>query len=164
MMEEVFDPWSDSRVAHRILRSFHTWAVVGCSSNPRRASHGVSRYLLRSGYEVVPVNPNEDQVHGLQAYPDLLSVPSAARESIEVVDIFRRPDLVMPHVEEAIEIGAKAIWMQLGVWNLEAAERAAHAGLLVVMNRCPAIDHPAMSETAARRRTTTSGSPADPVA
>ena len=115
-----------------------------CSSNPRRASHGVSRYLLSQGYGVVPVNPNEELVHGKVAYPDLRSVPTDSRAPIEVVDIFRRPDLVVPHVEEAIEVGAKAVWMQLGVWNQEAAELASHAGLLVVMNRCPAIDHPQM--------------------
>jgi predicted CoA-binding protein len=83
-------------------------------------------------------------VHGQLAYPDLPSVPDDTRASIEVVDIFRRPDAVLPHVEEAIAIGAKAIWMQLNVWNQEAAELATHAGLLVVMNRCPAIDHPQM--------------------
>jgi hypothetical protein len=143
-MIEVTDPWSDPRVAERILRSYRVWAVVGCSSNPRRPSHGVSRYLLRQGYEVVPINPREESVHGVVAHPDLPSVPEELRARIEVVDVFRRPDLVMPHVEEAIEIGAQAIWMQLSVWNQEAAELAAHAGLLVVMNRCPAIDHPLM--------------------
>ncbi len=143
-MEQVFDPWSDPKVAERILRSFRTWAVVGCSSTPTRPSHGVSRYLLSQGYGVVPVNPNEELVHGKLAYPDLRSVPADPRAPVEVVDIFRRSDLVLPHVEEAIEVGARAIWMQLNVWNQEAAELAAHAGLLVVMNRCPAIDHPAM--------------------
>ena len=143
-MEEVFDPWSDPKTANRILRSYRTWAVVGCSSDPTRASHGVARYLLAQGYGVVPVNPNEELVHGKLAYPDLRSVPTDPRAPIEVVDIFRRPDAVVPHVEEAIEIGARAIWMQLGVWNQEAAELATHAGLLVVMNRCPAIDHPVM--------------------
>ena len=143
-MEEVFDPWSDPKTAERILRSYRVWAVVGCSSNPTRASYGVSRYLLGQGYGVVPVNPNEELVHGKLAYPDLRSVPADPRAPIEVVDIFRRSDLVLPHVEEAIEIGAKAIWMQLNVWNQEAAELATHAGLLVVMNRCPAIDHPLM--------------------
>jgi uncharacterized protein len=141
-MELVADPWSDPLIAERILRSFRVWAVVGCSSDPSRASHGVSRYLLRQGYEVVPVNPNEDRVHGQAAYPDLRAIPPD--QAVEVVDIFRRPDAVMPHVEEAIEIGAKAVWMQLGVWNQDAAELATHAGLLVVMNRCPAIDHPQM--------------------
>jgi uncharacterized protein len=141
-MEPVADPWSDPRIAERILRSYRVWAVVGCSSDPSRPSHGVSRYLLSQGYGVVPVNPNEEQVHGMRAYPDLRSVPPDPRGPIEVVDLFRRADAVVPHVEEAIAIGAKAIWMQLGVWNLEAAELAAHAGMLVVMNRCPAIDHP----------------------
>jgi uncharacterized protein len=143
-MEPVADPWSDPKVAEHILRSFRGWAVVGCSSNPVRPSYGVARYLLSQGYGVVPVNPNEELVHGKLAYPDLRSIPADARAPIEVVDIFRRSEAVLPHVEEAIEIGAKAVWMQLGVWNQEAAELAAHAGLLVVMNRCPAIDHPAM--------------------
>lgn len=143
-MMEVADPWSDPKVAERILRSYRVWAVVGCSSSPGRPSYGVSRYLLSQGYGVVPVNPNEEIVHGKLAYPDLRSVPVDPRARIEVVDLFRRSDAVLPHVEEAIEIGAAAVWMQLGVWNLEAAELAAHAGLLVVMNRCPAIDHPAM--------------------
>jgi uncharacterized protein len=136
--------WSDPKVAERILRSFRVWAVVGCSSRPWRASHGVSRYLLSQGYGVVPINPTEQRIHGKQAYPDLRSVPADPRAPIEVVDLFRRSELVMPHVEEAIEIGARAVWMQLEVWNEEAAQRAHDAGLLVVMNRCPAIDHPAM--------------------
>jgi predicted CoA-binding protein len=144
MIETVADPWSDPKVAERILRATRVWAVIGCSSNPIRPSNGVSRYLIRAGYEVIPINPREQSVHGLTAYPDLASVPEETRRRIEVVDVFRRPDLVMPHVEEAIQIGAKAVWMQLNVWNQEAAERATHAGLLVVMNRCPAIDHPVM--------------------
>lgn len=143
-MIEVGDPWSDPKIAERILRSFRVWAVVGASSDPSRPSHGVMRYLLAQGYAVAPVNPNETLVHGKTAYPDLRSASADPRARIEVVDLFRRSELVMPHVEEAIEIGARAIWMQLGVWNQEAAELAAHAGLLVVMNRCPAIDHPRM--------------------
>lgn len=136
--------WSDPEVAERILRSFRVWAVVGCSSRPWRASFGVSRYLLSQGYSVIPVNPKEDEVHGIPAYPDLRSIPNDPVGPIEVVDLFRRSDLVAPHVEEAIAIGAEAIWMQLEVWNEEAAQLAADAGLLVVMDRCPAIDHPAM--------------------
>lgn len=144
-MEEARDRrWSDPTVAERILRSFRVWAVVGCSSRPWRASFGVSRYLLSQGYDVVPINPKEESVHGRPAYADLRSVPADGTAPIEVVDLFRRSDLVMPHVEEAIEIGAKAIWMQLDVWNPDAAQLAADAGLLVVMDRCPAIDHPAM--------------------
>jgi predicted CoA-binding protein len=136
--------WSDPAVAERILRSYRVWAVVGCSSRPWRASFGVSRYLLSQGYDVVPINPNEELVHDMTAYPDLASVPADQRAAIEVVDLFRRSDAVLPHVEEAIGIGAKAVWMQLEVWNEEAAQLAADAGLLVVMDRCPAIDHPAM--------------------
>ncbi|MGH2357655.1 MAG: CoA-binding protein [Candidatus Limnocylindria bacterium] len=136
--------WSDTAVAEHILRGFGVWAVIGCSSNPMRPSHGVSRFLVSRGYTVVPINPRETTVHGQQAYPDLRSAAAGAAEPIEVVDIFRRSDLVLPHVEEAIEVGAKAIWMQLGVWNQEAARLAKDEGLLVVMNRCPAIDHPRM--------------------
>lgn len=143
-MIQVADPWSDPKIAERILRSYRVWAMVGCSSDPSRPSHGVARYLLGQRYEVIPVNPKEQEVHGRIAYPDLRSIPVDPGAPIEVVDLFRRSDAVLPHVEEAIEIGAKAIWMQLGVWNQEAAELAAHAGLLVVMNRCPAIDHPAL--------------------
>lgn len=136
--------WRDTAVAEHILRSFGVWAVIGCSSNPMRPSHGVSRFLMSRGYTVVPINPREATVHSQQAYPDLRSAVAGVAEPIEVVDIFRRSDLVAPHVEEAIEIGAKAIWMQLGVWNEEAARLANEAGLLVVMNRCPAIDLPTM--------------------
>ena len=144
-MEDTRDPrWADPAVAERILRSFSVWAVVGCSSRPWRASFGVSRYLLSQGYGVVPINPKEEVVHGKLAYPDLRSVPADPRAPIEVVDLFRRSDLVLPHVTEAIEIGAKAVWMQLDVWNEEAAQLATDAGMLVVMDRCPAIDHPAM--------------------
>lgn len=136
--------WRDPTVAERILRTYRVWAIVGCSSRPWRASHGVSRYLLSQGYDVVPINPHEDLVHGKQAYPDLRSVPTDPRAPIEVVDLFRRPEEVLPHVREAIDVGARAVWMQLGVWNEDAAELAAAAGLEVVMDRCPAIDHPAM--------------------
>jgi uncharacterized protein len=136
--------WSDPEVAERILRSFKAWAVVGCSSRPWRASHGVSRYLLHQGYTVIPINPHEESVHGERAYPDLRSVPADPQAPIEVVDLFRRSNLVMPHVVEAVDIGAKAVWMQLDVWNEEAAQLASDAGLLVVMDRCPAIDHPRM--------------------
>jgi uncharacterized protein len=138
------DRWSNPRVAEQILRSFRVWAVVGCSSDPARASFGVSRYLLGHGYEIVPINPQESMVHGQRAYPDLRAAAADRPGGIEVVDLFRRTELVRPHVEEAIEIGVRAIWMQLGVWDEASAELAAEAGLLVVMDRCPAIDHPAL--------------------
>ena len=137
--------WSDPRVAEEILRRFHTWAIVGCSSHPSRASHRVSRFLIGRGYDVIPVNPNETAVHGRPAYPDLPSLAADAKR-VEVVDLFRRSDRVRAHVVEAIQIGARAIWMQLGVWDAAGAELAAEAGLLVVMNRCPAVDYPALIE------------------
>ena len=143
-MTSPADRWSDPKVAEHILRTYRVWAVVGLSSRPWRASFGVSRYLLSQGYGIVPIHPNEKLVHGETVYKDLLSVPDDLRARIEVVDLFRRSELVLPHVVEAIAIGAKAVWMQLDVWNEEAALLAEEAGLLVVMNRCPAIDHPAM--------------------
>jgi uncharacterized protein len=130
--------FSDPEVARKILTTYKRFAVVGCSDDPRRPSFRVSRYLLDHGYEVIPVNPNHSSCQGLTCYPDLASVPGA----IEVVDIFRRSEHVADHVDEAIEAGAKAIWMQLGVVDEEAAQRAADAGLDVVMDRCPAIEHP----------------------
>ncbi|MDQ3940311.1 MAG: CoA-binding protein [Actinomycetota bacterium] len=132
--------WNDSETARRILETYRSFAVVGCSSDPRRPSFGVARYLMNHGYEVIPVNPNETECQGCRSYPDLAS--AAAENPIEVVDIFRRADLAGVHVDEAIAIGAKAVWMQLGVIDEAAAARAEAAGLDVVMDRCPAIDHP----------------------
>ncbi len=137
--------FGDPAVIDRVLRTTRTWAVVGCSSNPARPSNGVARTLLRYGFEMLPVNPAEERVHGQRAYPDLASASAAADaqgRTIEVVDIFRRSDLAGAHVDEAIAIGARAVWMQLGVIDEAAAERAADAGLLVVMDRCPAIELP----------------------
>ena len=132
--------WSDPAVAKKILEGYKAWAVVGCSSDMGRPSNSVANFLIDRGYEVVPVNPNEQECFGKKCYPDLASIPF----QVEVVDIFRRSEFVPPHVNEAIEVGAQAIWMQLGVVNIHAAEKAAAAGLDVVMDRCPAIDHPRM--------------------
>ena len=136
--------WSDPAVARRILTEFHVWAVVGASPDPTRASHGVSRSLILFGYEVIPIYPRETTIHGLSTVPDLrtAAVQRPADGPIEVVDIFRASHRAGQHVDEAIEIGARAVWLQLGVWDEAAAGRAAAAGLLVVMDRCPAIDLP----------------------
>ena len=136
--------WSDPEVAARILTEFHVWAVVGASPDPTRASFGVTRSLIRFGYEVIPVYPREATIHGLATVPDLRAAAAQrpVDRPIEVVDIFRASHRAGAHVDEAIEIGAKAVWLQLGVWDEEAAERAHAAGLLVVMDRCPAIDYP----------------------
>ena len=131
------NPWADPDVIEKILRSYRTWAVVGCSDNPMRPSYGVATFLQRQGYHVICVNPNHAAcIQGSPCVPDLRS----SDEAVEVVDIFRRSEAVLPHVEEAIEIGAKAVWMQLGVVNQEAAQLAREAGLEVVMDRCPKIE------------------------
>jgi predicted CoA-binding protein len=136
--------WSDPAVAARILAEFHVWAVVGASPDPTRPSFGVTRSLMRFGYEVIPIYPREAMIHGLATVPDLQAAAAQrpAGSPIEVVDIFRASHRAGAHVDEAIEIGAKAVWLQLAVWDEEAAERADAAGLLVVMDRCPAIDWP----------------------
>lgn len=122
-----------------ILRTCRTIAVVGASSNPARPSNRVAAYMKRQGYRVIPVNPNEQSVIGEKAYPSLDSLP----EKVNLVDIFRKPDEVMPIVEAAIAKGARAIWMQEGVVNEAAAVRAREAGLLVVMDRCWLKEHAA---------------------
>jgi predicted CoA-binding protein len=138
--------WSDPAIARRILTEFHVWAVVGASPDPTRPSHGVARSLMRFGYEVIPIYPRETTIHGLATVPDLRTAAAQrpADSPIEVVDIFRASHRAGAHVDEAIEIGARAVWLQLDVWDEAAAERAAAAGLLVVMDRCPAIDYPAL--------------------
>lgn len=120
----------------QILDSFRTFAVVGLSPRPDRPSNDVASFLKEHGYRIVPVNPGHREILGEVCYPDLLSIP----DPVEVVDIFRRSELVMPVVEQAIAIGAKAVWMQLGVINEEAAAKARAAGLAVVMDRCPKIE------------------------
>jgi len=125
----------------KILSEYNTVAVVGASSNPERPSYRVASYLDTHGYKVIPVNPAASEILGKTSYPNLSSIP----EKVEVVDIFRRPEEVMPVVEEAIEIGAKAVWMQEGVVNEAAAARAREAGLLVVMDRCMLKEHRRLS-------------------
>jgi predicted CoA-binding protein len=120
-----------------ILTSYKTIAIVGISNKPDRDSYIVAEYLLNQGYKIFPVNPNINTVLGLKAYPDLISIP----EDIEIVDIFRRPEFVDEIVDQAIEKRAKVVWMQLGVINESAAEKARKAGLKVVMNKCIKVEH-----------------------
>jgi predicted CoA-binding protein len=122
-----------------LLRSARRIAVVGASSRPGRPSHGVMRTLLEAGYEVVPVNPRETEVLGVRAHPDLRSAV-AATGPVDIVDVFRRPELCVPHAEEAVAVGARCLWLQLGVVSREAARVAATGGLAVVMDRCTAIE------------------------
>ncbi len=124
----------DDTIRH-VLTRYRTWAVVGASPDPMRDSHSIAQLLERRGYDVVRVNPR-----WADAYPTLEA--AAAEHEIEVVDVFRRSDQAGAHVDEAIAIGAQAVWFQLGVIDHAAAERAREAGLHVVMNRCPKIELP----------------------
>jgi len=121
----------------KILKEYRTVAVVGASSNPERPSNIVFSYLAEQGYHVIPVNPTVQEILGKASYPDLSSIPG----KVEVVDIFRKSEEVMPIVDEAIKIGAKVVWMQEGVINEEAAAKARNAGLLVVMDKCMRKEH-----------------------
>ena len=121
----------------RVLDECRTIAVVGLSSNPSRPSNSVSSYMRRHGYTVIPVNPNETEVFGERAYPSLAEVPV----NIDLVDIFRRSEKAGSAVDQAIAINAKAVWLQEGVIEQEAVQRASEAGLLVVMDRCWLKEH-----------------------
>jgi predicted CoA-binding protein len=123
-----------------ILHTYKRIAMVGLSSNPFRPSHFAAIYMLAEGYEVIPINPSESEILGRACYPSLTEA-AKAHPDIEIVDIFRNAKHVPPIVEEAIAIGAKVIWMQLGIFNEEAAQRAIDAGLDVVMDRCVKIEH-----------------------
>jgi predicted CoA-binding protein len=120
-----------------LLRKSHVIAVVGLSSKKFRPSYGVAEYMQREGYRIIPVNPNEAEVLGEKAYARLEDIP----EHVDIVDIFRRSEFVAPLVEEAIRRGASAVWMQEGVVDEVAAEKARAAGLAVVMDRCILKEH-----------------------
>ncbi|MCX5869759.1 MAG: CoA-binding protein [Deltaproteobacteria bacterium] len=120
-----------------VLHTARTIAVVGFSPKENRPSHMVGCYLMQAGFRVIPVNPGHREICGVTCYPDLVSIP----EPVDVVDIFRRSEDVLPVVAEAIAIGAKAIWMQQGIINQEAAVLAEKAGLVVIMDRCIKVDH-----------------------
>jgi len=121
-----------------VLTETRVWAVVGCSPDPNRDSHRIASMLQRRGYRVIPVNPMANEILGERCYPSLTAIPGP----VEVVDVFRRASAAGTHVDEAIRIGARAVWMQLGVIDEAAAERGRAAGLRVVMDRCPAIELP----------------------
>lgn len=127
----------DDDVIRRILQEHRTISVVGCSPKPERDSNAIARLLLSRGHRVIPVNPGHHEILGQPCYPDLPSIP----EPVSMVDVFRRSEFVAAIADQAIAIGAKILWTQLGVWDEEAAERALAAGLIVVMDRCPAIEY-----------------------
>src|SRR5437588_7147239 len=120
-----------------LLTDAKTIAMVGASSNPEKASHGIMQKLQRVGYRVIPVNPREKEVLGERAYASLLDI----HEPVDIVDVFRRSEDTPPIADEAVKIGAKALWLQTGIANDEAAARATSAGLLVVMDACIGATH-----------------------
>jgi hypothetical protein len=128
----------DAGTIEKVLRQ-EVWAVVGLTGDPTRPAFGVARFLQRHGKRVIPVNPRGEEVLGEPGYRSLADI----ERPVDVVDIFRRADKAGAHVDEAVQIGARAVWMQLTVVDEDAADRAAEAGLDVVMDRCPVIEWPA---------------------
>ncbi|HEV2126420.1 MAG TPA: CoA-binding protein [Chloroflexota bacterium] len=127
---------SDAEIT-RLLREYRRIAVVGLSDKPNRPSYGVAAYMQDAGYGVIPVNPTIQEALGIPAVPSLQETPPP----VEIVDIFRRSDDVPPVIDDAITAGAKVIWLQLGIVNEEAAERARAAGMTVVQDRCLKVEH-----------------------
>jgi len=121
----------------RILQDCRTIAVVGLSADPSRPSHGVAAYMRDRGYRIIPVNPRYPEILGEKCYPDLRSIP----EPVDMVDVFRKAADCVPVAEEAVAIGAKALWLQLGIVNDEAKRIGEAAGLTVIMDRCLKIEH-----------------------
>ncbi len=126
----------------KILQDYRVVAVVGLSSDPGRPSYQVAQYLQQRGYRIIPVNPGCQEVLGEKCYPRLKDIPFP----VEVVDIFRKVEAIPAIVDEAIAVGAKAIWLQLGLEEPQSAQKARQAGLQVVQNRCMKIDHAALAE------------------
>jgi uncharacterized protein len=128
---------TDIPTLRRILMEYKRVAMVGLSADWWRPSNFAAKYLLEHGFELIPVNPKYDEILGQKCYPDLASIPGP----VDIVDLFQRSERVPPFVDQAIEIGARCIWMQLGVVNEEAAQKARDAGLDVVMDRCMKIEY-----------------------
>lgn len=128
---------SSEQQIETLLKTAETIAVVGLSPKPDRASNMVARYLIAAGYQVNGVNPGQHEILGRPCYPDLASIP----HPVDIVDIFRRVEKVAPIVEQAVLIGARAVWLQLGIVHLQAAQRARENRLIVVMDRCIKVEH-----------------------
>jgi predicted CoA-binding protein len=128
---------TDIETLKRILQTTHSIAMVGLSDKWHRPSYFVAKYLLDRGYKVIPVNPGHQQILGQKCYPTLEDIP----DKVDMVDLFQRPDRVMPFVESAIDMNVRFVWMQLGIVNEEAAAKARARGIEVVMDRCPKIEY-----------------------
>jgi uncharacterized protein len=133
-------PLLDDAGIAAVFRASRRIAIVGASPDPSRPSHSVMRYLIHQGYECVPVNPNARDILGMPAFRTVVEAV-AASGPVDIVDVFRRSELCLPHAREAVAVGARCLWLQLGVVDWEAARIAAEAGLGVVMDRCTAIEH-----------------------
>ena len=134
------------RTPEEILKESKTIAVVGISDDPEKASHSVASYLQRHDFKVIPVNPNFTTLLGETCYASLRDIP----EAVDIVDVFRRPEAVVPIAEDAVAIGAKVLWLQVGIVNEEAAAIARRGGLDVVMDQCAKIVHGQMAKAARR--------------
>ena len=128
---------TDIETLKRILQTTHSIAMVGLSDKWHRPSYFVAKYLLDRGFKVIPVNPGHQQILGQKCYPTLEDIP----DKVDMVDLFQRPERVMPFVESAIDMNVRVIWMQLGIVNEEAAAKARAQGIEVVMDRCPKIEY-----------------------
>lgn len=129
--------YQNPQAVRDVLANAKTIAVVGLSPNPTRPSNPVAQYLQRHGYRIVPVNPNEREILGEQCYASLTDIPF----SVDIVDVFRQPEAVPPIAEEAVKIGAKAMWLQLGVISPQGAAIAEQGGLAVIMDLCIMVEH-----------------------
>ena len=121
----------------KLLAEAKTIAVLGLSSKPERDSHQVAKYLKEQGYRIIPVSPGQKEILGEKAYASLLEI----EQPVDIVNVFRNPDQIVPHAREALELKPKAFWMQLNIENQEAAALLAEAGIDVVMNRCIKVEH-----------------------
>ncbi|MGI9270597.1 MAG: CoA-binding protein [Woeseiaceae bacterium] len=142
---------TDTESLRRILTDYKRVAIVGLSADESRPSNSVGKYLLEHGFEVIPVNPKYAEVLGQTCYPDLASIPTP----VDIVDLFQRAERVPPFVDDAIAIGAKVVWMQLGIVHEEAAQKARAAGLEVIMDRCIKIEHARLLSSGLHHASTT---------
>lgn len=136
MISENRPPWLDPEAIRFMLEECHTWAVVGLADHPFRTAHTVARFLQQRGKRIVPVHPLAETVLGEQGYPTLADIPF----EVDVVDVFRRADAAAPFADQAVAIGARGVWFQLGVVDHDAYERTAAAGVPMVMDACPKLE------------------------
>ncbi len=138
------ESWADPEIVRYTLEDCHTWAIVGLSGDPSRTAYGIARYLQRHGKRIVPIHPSAPTVLGEQGYASLADVPF----TIDVVDVFRRSEHAGEFADQAVQVGAGAVWFQLGVVDTEAFERTTAAGVPMVMDTCPVMEFPRVSRSA----------------